>query len=77
MHIGIQSAFSAATPPDPIADLGRIVEERGFHSIWVPEHVGTHECIAVVKSLWCDEVSSFQGEFYSLPPCLHNPKPTS
>ena len=174
MHIGIQSGFSAATPPDLIADFGRIVEERGFHSIWVPEHVvffpeyasrypysadgkipgnpngvlepltaltylaahtdrvrlgtgiclvpqrspvytarqvsdldflsqgrldfgigvgwlreefealgvpwerrgaRTRECIAVMKTLWCDEVSSFEGEFFSLPACLHNPKP--
>ena len=39
MKIGIQSAFSGATPPDLIADFGRIVEECGFHSLWVPEHV--------------------------------------
>jgi probable F420-dependent oxidoreductase len=42
---------------------------------WERRGARTHECIAVMKSLWCDEVSSFQGEFYSLPPCLHNPKP--
>ena len=29
-----------------------------------------------MKTLWCDEVSSFQGEFYDLPECLQNPKPT-
>ena len=28
-----------------------------------------------MKSLWCDEVSSFEGDFYSLPACLQNPKP--
>jgi probable F420-dependent oxidoreductase len=174
VKIGIQSAFGTATPPDLIADFGRIVEERGFHSIWVPEHVvffpeyasrypysrdgkipgspdgvmepltaltflaahtervrlgtgvclvpqrnplytarqvadldflsrgrldfgigvgwlreefealgvpwerrgaRTRECVAVMKTLWCDEVSSFEGDFYSLPACLHNPKP--
>jgi probable F420-dependent oxidoreductase len=174
MHIGVQSGFSAATPPELIASFGRIVEERGFHSIWVPEHVvffpeyasrypysadgklpgdpdgvlepltaltflaahtqrvrlgtgvclvpqrspvytarqvadvdflsngrvdfgigigwlreeyellgvpwerrgaRTRECVAVMKTLWCDTVSSFEGEFFSIPPCLHNPKP--
>ena len=39
MQIGLQTAFSGATPPDLIAEYGRIAEERGFHSIWVPEHV--------------------------------------
>ena len=174
MKIGIQSAFSGATPPDLIAEFGQIIEERGFHSLWVPEHVvffrdyasrypysengripgdpdgvmepltaltfvaahtrqirlgtgillvpqrnpiytarqvsdldylsngrfdfgigvgwleeefealavpferrgaRTREYLAVMKSLWCDEVSSFEGEFYSLPKCLQNPKP--
>jgi probable F420-dependent oxidoreductase len=174
MKIGIQSAFSGATPLAPIAEFGPIIEERGFHSLWVPEHVvffrdyasrypysdsgripgdpdgvmepltaltfvaahtqrlrlgtgillvpqrnpiytarqvsdldylsggrfdfgigvgwleeefaaldvpferrgaRTREYIEVMKSLWCDEVSSFEGEFYSLPECLQNPKP--
>ena len=175
MKIGVQTGFSGATSPDLIADFGRIAEESGFHSIWVPEHVlffrqyasrypysadgripgnpdgvmepltaltfvaacterirlgtgiclvpqrnpiytakqvadldylskgrldfgigvgwlreefaalgvpwerrgeRTRECIAVMKTLWCDEVSSFRGEFYNLPECLQNPKPT-
>jgi len=174
MKIGVQSAFSAATPPELIADFGKIAEERGFHSLWVPEHVvffseyasrypysqdgripgdpngvmepltaltfvaahterlrlgtgiclvpqrnpvytakqvadvdylsggrldfgigvgwlkeefaaldvpwerrgeRTRECVEVMKTLWCDEVSSYKGEFYSLPECLQNPKP--
>lgn len=174
MKIGVQTGFSGATSPELIADFGRIVEERGFHSVWVPEHVvffrdyasrypyaedgrlpgdpdgvmepltaltflaavtervrlgtgvllvpqrnplytakqtadvdylskgrldlgigigwlreefdalgipwarradRTRECIAVMKTLWCDEVSSFEGEFFELPPCLQNPKP--
>jgi probable F420-dependent oxidoreductase len=174
MKIGIQSAFSGATSPDLIADFGPIIEDRGFHSLWVPEHVvffrdyeskypysdtgripgdpdgvmepltaltyvaahtsrirlgtgillvpqrnpiytarqvsdldylsngrfdlgigvgwleeefaaldvpferrgaRTREYLAVMQSLWCDEVSSFEGEFYSLPECLQNPKP--
>jgi len=174
VKIGVQIGFSDATPPDLIAAYGGIIEERGFHSIWVPEHVvffqeyasrypyardgkipgnpngvmdpfialtflaahtervrlgtgiclvpqrnpiytakqvadvdylsrgrfdfgigvgwlreefvalgvpwerraaRTRECIAVMKTLWCDEVSSFKGEFFTLPECLQNPKP--
>lgn len=174
MKIGVQSAFNDATSPGTIAETGRIVEECGLHSLWVPEHVlffreyasrypyatdgkipgnpssllepltaltwvaaaterirlgtgiclvpqrspvytakqvadldwlsggrvdfgvgigwlreefdalgvpwerravRTRECLAVMKTLWCDEVSSFTGEFYRLPPSLQNPKP--
>ncbi|MGE4605575.1 MAG: LLM class F420-dependent oxidoreductase [Myxococcota bacterium] len=174
MKIGVQTGFSGSTSPDLIADFGRIAEQSGFHSLWVPEHVvffreyasrypysadgripgnpdgvmepltaltfvaacterirlgtgiclvpqrqpiytakqvadldylskgrldfgigvgwlreefaaldvpwerrgaRTRECIAVMKTLWCDEVSSFQGEFYDLRECLQNPKP--
>lgn len=174
MKIGVQTGFSGITPPELIADFGRIIEERGFHSIWVPEHVvffrdyasrypysengklpgnpdgvmepltaltflaahtervrlgtgvclvpqrnpiytakqvadvdylskgrldfgigigwlreefgalgipwerradRTRECVAVMKTLWCDEISSFEGEFYSVPECMQNPKP--
>ncbi len=174
MQIGVQTGFTGATPPEQIAATGRIVEECGLHSLWVPEHVlffreyasrypyaadgripgdpdgvmepftalaflaahterlrlgtgicivpqrnpiytakqvadvdylsggrvdfgigvgwlreefaalgvpwarrgdRTRECIGVMKTLWCDEVSSFEGEFYSLPDSLQNPKP--
>jgi probable F420-dependent oxidoreductase len=174
MKIGIQSAFSGATPPSLIAEVGRVAEERGFHSLWLPEHVlffreyasrypyaedgripgdpdgvmepltalafvaahterirlgtgicivpqrdpvytarqvadldflsggrvdfgigvgwlreefealgvpfsrrgaRTEECLQVMKTLWCDEVSHFEGEFFQLPNCLQNPKP--
>ncbi|MFP8875775.1 MAG: LLM class F420-dependent oxidoreductase [Myxococcota bacterium] len=174
MKIGIATAAGPHTLPDFLAEMGRVAESRGFHSLWVPEHViffqehasrypysedgripgnptgaiepflalgwlaahterirlgtgiclvpqrapiytakqvadldflsggrvdfgvgigwlreefaalgvpwerraaRTRECVAVMKTLWCDEVSSFQGEFYSLPHCLQNPKP--
>ncbi len=39
MKIGVQTGFSQATTPDLIAEFGTIAEERGFHSLWVPEHV--------------------------------------
>ncbi len=174
MQIGVQTALNGATSPELIAQIGQVAEERGFHSIWVPEHVlffreyasrypyskdgripgdpdgvlepfsaltfiaahtqrirlgtgiclvpqrnpvytarqvadldylsggrfdfgigvgwlreefealgipwerrgaRTRECLGVMQSLWCDEVSRYQGEFYQLPPCLQNPKP--
>ena len=174
MKIGIATPAGPHTPPDFLAEVGRVAESRGFHSLWVPEHViffrehasrypysedgripgdpigaidpflalgwlaahterirlgtgiclvpqrppvytakqvadvdylsggrvdfgvgigwlreefqalgvpwerraaRTRECLALMKSLWCDEVSSFKGEFYQLPDCLQNPKP--
>jgi len=39
MKVGCQMAFSDTTPPAYIAEAGGIVEEVGFHSLWVPEHV--------------------------------------
>jgi len=174
MKIGVQTGFSAATTQDVIAAFGPIAEERGFHSVWVPEHVvffreyasrypyaadgripgdpdgvmepltaltflaahterirlgtgiclvpqrnpiytakqvadvdylsrgrvdfgigigwlreefaalgvpwerradRTRECVAVMKTLWCDEVSKYQGAFFTLPEVLQNPKP--
>ncbi|MEM7405413.1 MAG: LLM class F420-dependent oxidoreductase [Pseudomonadota bacterium] len=174
MQVGIFCGFSANTPPAQIAAMARAIEERGFHGIWVPEHVvlfeqyaskypysedgrlpgfsggimepfaalafvaahtqtirlGTSIClvpqrnpvytakqvadvdflsggrfdfgvgigwlkeefdalqtpwarraarvrehVAVMRSLWCDEVSSFRGELYTLPPCVQQPKP--
>jgi alkanesulfonate monooxygenase SsuD/methylene tetrahydromethanopterin reductase-like flavin-dependent oxidoreductase (luciferase family) len=28
-----------------------------------------------MQALWCDELSSFRGEFYELPECVFEPKP--
>ena len=174
MKTGVAIAFNHLTPPEFIAGAGRLLEERGFHSAWVPEHVvffpqydsrypysedgripgdpvgvlepltaltylaahttrlrlgtgiclvpqrqpvyvgrqaadvdylsggrlelgvgigwlkeefdalgvpfseraaRTEECIALMKSMWCDEVSSYSGKYYQLAPCLANPKP--
>lgn len=33
------------------------------------------EYLEVIRTLWCDEVSAFDGEFYQLPPCHLYPKP--
>ncbi|MBV1931442.1 MAG: LLM class F420-dependent oxidoreductase [Porticoccaceae bacterium] len=35
----------------------------------------TRDYLQVVRSLWCDEVSSFSGDFYQLPECVQSPKP--
>ena len=41
------------------------------------EHRGARcrEYVAVMKSLWCDPVSSFSGSYYELAPCRQHPKP--
>ena len=39
MKIGCQMAFNDSSPPSYIAEAGGVVEEMGFHSLWVPEHV--------------------------------------
>lgn len=35
----------------------------------------TDEYLQVMRSLWTDDVSSFEGEHYALPPCRMYPKP--
>jgi probable F420-dependent oxidoreductase len=35
----------------------------------------TEECVEVLRTLWCDPVSSYEGDFYSLPECTMYPKP--
>jgi len=174
MKLGVVSGFDGNSDPQQAIDAGRIAEERGFHSFFVPEHVlffreyasrypysktgrvpgdpegvlepftaltwlaahttrirlgtgiclvpqrspvytakqaadvdylsrgrlelgvgigwlreefaalgvpwerraaRTRECIGVMQALWCQEESSFEGEFYSISPCLLNPKP--
>jgi len=35
----------------------------------------TEEYVAVLRTLWADEVSSFEGEFYSVPASRMDPKP--
>ena len=42
---------------------------------WERRAARTRECLEVMKTLWCDEVSQYEGEFYRLPDCLQNPKP--
>ena len=174
LKIGCQMAFNEHTSPDYIAAAASLVEELGYHSFWVPEHVlffpeyaskypytedgklqgdphslidpltaltfvaantskirlgtgiclvpqrnpiytakqvadldylsagrvdfgigigwlkeefnalgvpwadragRTEECIGVMKTLWCDELSSFDGKYYSFEAAYQNPKP--
>ena len=42
---------------------------------WAGRADRTRECIAVMKTLWCDEISHFKGEFFELPDSMQNPKP--
>ncbi len=42
---------------------------------WEQRAQRTRECLGVMKTLWCDEVSRYKGEFFQLPDCLQNPKP--
>jgi probable F420-dependent oxidoreductase len=56
--------------------LGWLREE--FEALQVPfEKRGqrANEHIAVMKSLWCEETSQYDGELYTLPPTTMYPKP--
>jgi len=56
--------------------VGWLREE--FEALGVPwERRGarTDEYLQVLKTLWCDDESSFAGEIYTLPPCEMFPKP--
>jgi len=39
MEVGIFCAFSELTSPEVMRAQLRAIEERGFHAVWVPEHV--------------------------------------
>lgn len=52
--------------------------EEEFNAVNVPwPHRGrrTDEYLQVLSTLWCDETSAFEGEFYSLNACSMFPKP--
>ena len=56
--------------------IGWLKEE--FEALGVPwaDRAGrTRECLAVMRSLWCDEVSSYEGQYYQLKSAYQNPKP--
>ena len=56
--------------------IGWLKEE--FNALGVPwtDRAGrTEECIGVMKALWCDELSSFQGKYFSFEAAYQNPMP--
>jgi len=56
--------------------IGWLAEE--FQALGVPFERRAARCrsyLAVMRSCWCDAVSQYEDEFYSLPPCRHFPKP--
>lgn len=56
--------------------IGWLKEE--FEALGVPwaDRAGrTLECLEVMKTLWCDEVSSFDGKYFSFKAAYQNPKP--
>jgi probable F420-dependent oxidoreductase len=42
---------------------------------WERRGKRTEDCVAVLKTLWCDHVSAFSGETFTLPECSMYPKP--
>ncbi len=56
--------------------VGWLAEE--FQALGVPfERRGARcrEYLEVIRRLWCDPVSEYEGEFYTLPACRQYPKP--
>ncbi|HYZ91353.1 MAG TPA: LLM class F420-dependent oxidoreductase [Actinomycetota bacterium] len=56
--------------------IGWLAEE--FAAVDVPFARRADRCreyVEVMRRLWCDPVSEFEGEFYSLPACRQYPKP--
>ncbi|MGH7787577.1 MAG: LLM class F420-dependent oxidoreductase [Candidatus Binatia bacterium] len=52
--------------------------EEEFRALDVPfarRGARTRAYLEVMRRLWCDEVSAYDGEFYSLPACRQYPKP--
>jgi probable F420-dependent oxidoreductase len=52
--------------PEEFAATGASTARRGARA---------EEYLAVLRTLWADEVSSFDGEFYTIPPGRQDPRP--
>src|SRR5215471_10503220 len=52
--------------PEEFADAGASTPRRGAR---------TEEYLAVLRALWADEVSSYHGEFYTVPAGRQDPRP--
>ncbi len=56
--------------------VGWLEEEfRAVNVPWPQRGRRTDEYLEVLRTLWADDTSQFEGEFYSLPPCQMFPKP--
>jgi probable F420-dependent oxidoreductase len=56
--------------------IGWLKEEFDALGVPWPDRAGrTRECVAVMKTLWCDEVSHFEGKYFSIKQAYQNPKP--
>jgi probable F420-dependent oxidoreductase len=58
--------------------IGMGWQAEEFDALGVPftsRGARTDDYIDVVKTLWCDEISFHQGEYYRLPPSVMGPKP--
>ncbi len=56
--------------------VGWLKEEfDALHVPWERRGARTDEYIEVLRTLWCDETSSYDGEIYALPECEMYPKP--
>lgn len=56
--------------------IGWLAEEFAALDVpWEQRAQRTRDYIEVMKRLWCDSVSAYDGEFYTLPPSRQNPKP--
>lgn len=52
--------------------------EEEFRAVDAPFDKRGARCrdyLAVMRALWCDEVSAYKGDYYELPPVRQNPKP--
>jgi probable F420-dependent oxidoreductase len=56
--------------------VGWLKEEfDALHVPWPRRGARTDEYLGVLRTLWCDDTSSFDGQIYQLPPCEMFPKP--
>ena len=68
----------AVRRPRSIFGIGVGWLEEEFDALNVPwprRGKRTDEYLEVLNTLWCDETSAYEGEFYSLNPCQMYPKP--
>ena len=56
--------------------VGWLEEEmRALGTPWERRGARTNAYVSVMKALWSEDPSSYEDEFYSLPPCRFAPKP--